>query len=97
MLSESRAVEFYTHIISKQYHSDKFNNLISRVKYVCLDWNITLTRYIFNDDYFNQQRRILQNVYKKGTDGLTDSVIQILNSDQYFYKKDMLKMLLMPF
>ncbi len=51
MFSRSRATRFYNHILNTKEYTGKFNNLVTRISPVCQNMELSMIKYVFNDDY----------------------------------------------
>ena len=92
----SRARSFYTYLLNSLV-CDRLNDgsdLVSRSYRICQKHNVSLIRYIFNDEYSSKVR----NDFKKYrvSDGLTDSVRQLLLCNNPF-NRHILNLLLKSF
>lgn len=100
ILSTSSARPLYCYFMKKfnAYSDNKFNNLVTRTKSICFNYNINAMKYVFNDAYSKECRKKLKMPaeMKPGHDGLTDSVRDLLvNFD--CHNKEFIRLLLMPF
>ncbi len=69
---------------------------MSRAHTVCFSENVSFILYLLNDNYHDMNRKRMKIVYTHGSDGLTDTVGQLLQSFT-LYDREILKLLLLPF
>ncbi len=69
---------------------------MSRAHTVCFSENVSFILYVLNDNYHDMNRKRMKIVYTHGNDGLTDTVVQLLQSFT-LYDLEILKLLLLPF
>ena len=81
------------------FNSSTPKPLVNRVKAGSHLNNINMLRYILNDKYYSNSKRLLTRVHhiKPGTDGLVDSLRHILDESYDVYDRNMCKLLLKPF
>ena len=81
------------------FNSSSPKTLVGRVKAGCHLNNINMLRYILNDKYYSNSKRLLTRAHhiKPGTDGLVDSLRQLLDESYDVYDRNMCKLLLKAF
>ena len=89
MRNDSRGLKFYSYLLSIDYTDA--HTVFGNVYKNCLDNNISLVNYIYNDSYSSQIKRAMPYC----EDGLIDSVKLVLFDE--FYDPYLLNLLLSPF
>ena len=92
LLNKSKARTFYLHMFKhRTSHTDK--NLLSRCLEICNAHRVSLTRYVFDENYASKCKR---QIYAVPQDGVVDSIRSLLyNYNQH--SKQLVKLLLSPF
>ena len=84
VLRNSLCQDFYCTILLKGNNYLKSSKtLAGRVSHFCIENDISIMKYIFDDKYSSTQKKcVKQNSYvKSGSDGLTESIRYLLSSD----------------
>ena len=94
--NKSRARSFYLHLLNMHYRGKLkgHTDLISRCNRICVNNGILPLRYIFDKQYSCTMRKNMKTC--SGSDGLTDSVRQLLLAKDV-HSRCLLNMLLRPF
>ena len=91
--NSSGAKDFYNNLMKTSSHR-QFNSYLRDIHHICRDNEISLVKFIVNDDYSIRAKKSLKCLPQP--DGLTDS-IRMLLSNYSNYDKELVKMLLSPF
>ncbi len=95
--SNSRSSTFYFHLLN-MYNYDSGScrdNLVHRAHSACMKHNVSLAKYLIDENYASATLRKLKNCFPQN-DGFTDSVRQLLLSND-LYDRSVLEMLISPF
>ena len=93
LLNKSKTRTFYLHMF-KHGTSHTDTNLLSRCLEICNAHRVSLTRYVFDENYASKFKK--KHIYAVPQDGVVDSIISLL-SNYNQHSKHLVKLLLSPF
>ena len=96
-LSDSITKSFYSELILNSDRSLCKKTLIGRIRDYCASDNISILNFLLNDYYtkFVKDAHKKKNCYILGTDGLVDSVHNLINVNYDVHKRDLITLYLL--